>query len=97
VTVHQKTGKVIDDDGSKHEQNIYRLSPGIEEKAGKEQKYVHISVFMKDPAADEYHGQEDHYKNERAEKHISPMLKGFKKLPAYKHTQTVYYTIFSVF
>jgi hypothetical protein len=64
VLIEKKPRKVIDDYRCEHEQNIDRLSPGIEEKAGKEQKYVHISVFMKDPAADEDHRQKDHYKNE---------------------------------
>ena len=48
------------------QEHIKAIAPEVAKayQLGKEQKYVHISVFMKDPAADEDHGQEYHYKNE---------------------------------
>lgn len=70
-----KTGEVIHDDRCEHQKNVNRLPPGIEEQAGKEQKYINIFVFAKYSAADKNDGQEYHDKYQRTEKHISPNFK----------------------
>jgi hypothetical protein len=63
VAVHGKSREVIDYYGSKHKENIDRLSPGIEEKARKEQEYIYVFIFPKDPASKKYHRKKDHYEN----------------------------------
>ena len=72
VLIESKTGEIIDDYRSKHQKNVNRLPPGIEEQTGKKQKDVNVFIFAKYSASDKNHGQKYHDKEQRTKKHISP-------------------------
>ena len=78
VFIESKSRKIVYDYRSKHQKNVNRLPPGIEEQAGKEQKYVNVFVFTKYSASDENNGQKYHYKYQRTKKHKSPFVMALK-------------------